>query len=65
MKRRFAVKEASHILMQSLAEQGLTDADISHVVLTHLHFDHAGGLLSAWEPEREPELLFPRLFCGG
>lgn len=59
MKRRFAVKEESHILMRSLAEQGLSDADISHVVLSHLHFDHAGGLLSAWEPNRKPCLLFP------
>ncbi|WP_020589121.1 MBL fold metallo-hydrolase [Desulfobacter curvatus] len=66
MKRRFAVKEESHILMHSLAEQGLSDADISHVVLTHLHFDHAGGLLSAWEPDREPALLFPNaLFVVG
>ncbi|WP_320041698.1 MBL fold metallo-hydrolase [uncultured Desulfobacter sp.] len=66
MKQRFAVKEESHILMQSLAEQGLTDADISHVVLTHLHFDHAGGLLNAWEPDREPQLLFPKaLFVVG
>ena len=66
MKRRFAVKEDTHVLMQSLADQGLSDADISHVVLTHLHFDHAGGLLSAWESDREPALLFPNaLFVVG
>ena len=29
-------------------------------MLSHLHFDHAGGLLSAWEPDREPRLLFPK-----
>jgi len=29
------------------------------VVLSHLHFDHAGGLLSAWLSDQEPELLFP------
>ncbi len=60
MKARFAVKEEMHMLLQALAELGLSDSDISHVVLSHLHFDHAGGLLSAWEPERESELLFPK-----
>lgn len=30
-------------LLASLAEQGLTAADIDTVVLSHLHFDHAGG----------------------
>ena len=58
MKRRFAVKEEKHMLLEALAEQGLGDSDISHVVLSHLHFDHAGGLLSAWEPDRESDLLF-------
>jgi glyoxylase-like metal-dependent hydrolase (beta-lactamase superfamily II) len=66
MKRRFAMNEDAHMLMQSLAEHGLSDADISHVVLSHLHFDHAGGLLSAWAPDREPDLLFPNaLFVTG
>lgn len=30
-------------LKKSLAQHGLTPADITDVVLTHLHFDHAGG----------------------
>jgi glyoxylase-like metal-dependent hydrolase (beta-lactamase superfamily II) len=30
-------------LESSLAQHGLNPADITHVVLTHLHFDHAGG----------------------
>src|SRR3546814_723108 len=29
------------------------------VVLSHLHFDHAGGLLAPWSEGRAPELLFP------
>ena len=62
MKQRFAVKESSHVLLESLAAHGLTDSDITHVVVSHLHFDHAGGLLSAWQPDREPELLFPKAF---
>lgn len=31
-------------LSAALAEQGLAPGDISHVVLTHLHFDHADNL---------------------
>lgn len=31
-------------LLAALAEQGLEPGDISHVVLTHLHFDHADNL---------------------
>lgn len=66
MKQRFAMNEDAHVLMQSLADHGLSDGDISHVVLSHLHFDHAGGLLSAWEKDREPALLFPNaLFVTG
>ncbi len=66
MKARFAVQEETHILLKALSEQGLSDSDISHVVLSHLHFDHAGGLLSAWAPDRESALLFPNaLFVVG
>lgn len=30
-------------LLKSLASFGVTPDDVQHVVLTHLHFDHAGG----------------------
>jgi glyoxylase-like metal-dependent hydrolase (beta-lactamase superfamily II) len=30
------------------------------VVLSHLHFDHAGGALTAWREGAAPELVFPR-----
>ena len=29
---------------QALAERGLTPADIDMIIISHLHFDHAGGL---------------------
>lgn len=60
LKQRFGVVEERHRLLDSLAAQGLSDADIDVVVLTHLHFDHAGGLLAAWEEGKPPRLLFPR-----
>src|SRR3990167_8017275 len=40
LKERFGVQEDRHVLLDSLAERGLSDADIDIVVLTHLHFDH-------------------------
>ena len=59
LKERYGVIESHHVLLDSLAAIGLTDADIDVVVLTHLHFDHAGGLLSAWQEGQAPRLLFP------
>jgi glyoxylase-like metal-dependent hydrolase (beta-lactamase superfamily II) len=59
MASRFGVEGDGHVLLRSLAAVGLTDADIDVVVLSHLHFDHAGGLLSA-HGDGPPRLLFPR-----
>ena len=33
-------------LIQSLANQGVIPADITDVILTHLHFDHCGGAVT-------------------
>ncbi|MWV11345.1 MBL fold metallo-hydrolase [Pseudomonas sp. R-28-1W-6] len=59
LKQRFGVQEERHVLLDSLAEVGLSDADIDIVLLTHLHFDHAGGLLAAWADGQPARLLFP------
>jgi len=59
LRDRYGVVEAEHVLLRSLGELGLSHEDIDVVVLSHLHFDHAGGLLSAWEEGQEPRLLFP------
>jgi glyoxylase-like metal-dependent hydrolase (beta-lactamase superfamily II) len=60
LSQRYGVFEPRHVLLDSLANLGLRDSDIDIVVLSHLHFDHAGGLLSQWRPDQEPQLLFPK-----
>lgn len=59
LKQRYGVQESHHVLLDSLAAVGLGHADIDVVLLTHLHFDHAGGLLAPWEDGQPLRLLFP------
>ena len=59
LRERYGVQESQHVLMDSLREAGFEHEDIDVVVLSHLHFDHAGGLLAPWAEGRAPELLFP------
>jgi glyoxylase-like metal-dependent hydrolase (beta-lactamase superfamily II) len=59
MRERFGVVEGEHVLLANLAKAGFSDSDIDVVVLSHLHFDHAGGLLSAWQEGQALTLLFP------
>lgn len=60
LRARYGVLEDEHVLLESLAARGIEHADVDVVVLSHLHFDHAGGLLSAYDESRPLELLFPR-----
>lgn len=66
LKERYGVVESAHVLLASLAAIGLRDTDIDVVVLSHFHFDHAGGLLAAFDAGMPPRLLFPnaRILAG-
>ncbi len=59
LRDRFGVTEPDHRLLVNLAALGLEPGQIDVVILSHLHFDHAGGLLTAWHPDDSHELVFP------
>jgi glyoxylase-like metal-dependent hydrolase (beta-lactamase superfamily II) len=62
LAERYGVTEADHVLIKNLNRIGLSDQDIDFVILSHLHFDHAGGLLPPWSDTRgaPTRLLFPK-----
>ncbi len=60
LRDRYGVREDRHVLLESLEALGTSHENIDAVVLSHLHFDHAGGLLSPWRKGQAPSLLFPR-----
>jgi glyoxylase-like metal-dependent hydrolase (beta-lactamase superfamily II) len=54
----FAIVRRPNQLVAELAEAGITKESITDVILTHLHFDHAGGTLAQTEEGLVP--VFPR-----
>ncbi len=60
LRSRFGVTESRHVLIDNLAVAGIEPDDVDVVVLSHLHFDHAGGLLQQWSDGAELSLAFPR-----
>lgn len=60
LRDRFGVQESEHVLLKSLSKVGLKPEDIDIIVLSHLHFDHAGGLLSVYQEGKALELVFPK-----
>ncbi len=62
LRERYGVEESEHKLLVNLKSLGLCEDDIDYVILSHLHFDHAGGLLAPFDeanPTRK-RLLFPK-----
>lgn len=54
----YNIDDSGPSLLKSLAAHGLKPEDIQHVILTHLHFDHAGGATTALDGKLGP--TFPR-----
>ncbi|MFZ2315775.1 MAG: MBL fold metallo-hydrolase [Gammaproteobacteria bacterium] len=59
LRDRYGVVESEHVLLKSLNDVGISENDIDIIILSHLHFDHAGGLLSEWSDVEPQKLLFP------
>ncbi|MBB64835.1 MAG: MBL fold hydrolase [Waddliaceae bacterium] len=57
-KDRYGIVETEHRLLDNLKKEGLSHEDIDAVILSHMHFDHVGGIVSAYS-DGEPHLLFP------
>lgn len=55
----YAMDESAGTLPGGLAALGLTPDDVTDVVLTHLHFDHAGGATRFKPGTTDPVLTFP------
>lgn len=53
----YGVDVEEHSLLESLAKLGVSPDDVTDVILTHLHFDHAGGS-SMRNEAGELELVF-------
>lgn len=58
LKDRYGVYEEEHMLLKNLDKLGIHEKDIDAIILSHLHFDHAGGLLSTFG-HGHLRLLFP------
>ena len=57
---RFGVEPPDrHLLLENLRAHGHLPESLDYVVLSHLHFDHAGGLLPTFAEGRD-HLVFPR-----
>ncbi len=59
LRDRFGVVEDEHVLLDNLAAAGIAPDDIDVIVLSHLHFDHVGGLLTPWSADEPLRLVFP------
>ncbi len=46
MRSIYKLDNSQFTLLDSLKAKGLAAEDITHVIQTHLHFDHAGGLVT-------------------
>ena len=58
---RFGIEFDAGAIPGALSSAGLSESDVTDVVITHLHFDHNGGLTD-WidDPDGKTELRYPQ-----
>ena len=59
LRDRYGIQESEHQLLNALSKHGVSADEIDVIVLSHLHFDHAGGLLKAFSENQPIQLAFP------
>ena len=62
LAERYGVQNPKeHKLLSHLNSLGIKEEEIDYVILSHLHFDHAGGLLPTYKEQQEGKtgLCFP------
>jgi glyoxylase-like metal-dependent hydrolase (beta-lactamase superfamily II) len=58
LAKRYAISLPDQRLEEALNERGVSTEEVTDVILTHLHFDHAGGV-TRWNAEGSLEATFP------
>jgi len=56
-KQKEIYRPSEFALPAAMGELGFRDCDITDVIMTHLHFDHAGGIVTAFADSED--LTFP------
>lgn len=52
---RYGVEGSEHLLLKNLQQAGCKEEEVDYVVLSHLHFDHAGGLVPVYQENQNPD----------
>lgn len=61
MADRFGVQNKDvHMLRENLKKHGTPPEDVDYIILSHLHFDHAGGLLPPFAEGNNQDLIFTK-----
>lgn len=60
MSSRFGISSGGNLLLKNLKALGVTPDQIDFVILSHLHFDHAGGIVGAFGSDQQGQIVFPK-----
>ncbi|OVE75736.1 hypothetical protein BVX97_03575 [bacterium E08(2017)] len=52
---RYGIQGSTNELIENLAAEGISCDEVDYVILTHVHFDHIGGLMPVWPDIKEPD----------
>lgn len=62
LRERFGIEEDDeHLLLENIKTLNIDPSEIDYVILSHLHFDHAGGILPSYKDIQsgKNEIVFP------